>query len=70
MEAGRRRATGRVVRAVLSALGLAVVMAGMVSIVAVPPVAAASYVPVSGAGSTWSQNAIDQWRRDVEQYGM
>ena len=29
-----------------------------------------SYVPVSGAGSTWSQNALDQWRRDVTQYGM
>jgi phosphate ABC transporter phosphate-binding protein len=31
---------------------------------------AASYVPVSGAGSTWSQNAIDQWRRNVAQYGL
>jgi phosphate ABC transporter phosphate-binding protein len=27
-------------------------------------------VPVSGAGSTWSQNAIDQWRRNVAQYGL
>jgi phosphate transport system substrate-binding protein len=35
-----------------------------------PPASADSYVPVSGAGSTWSQNAIDQWRRDVQQYGM
>lgn len=31
---------------------------------------AESYVPVSGAGSTWSQNALDQWRRNVNQYGM
>jgi len=31
---------------------------------------AESYVPISGAGSTWSQNAIDQWRRNVNQYGM
>ncbi|MFM9134338.1 MAG: phosphate ABC transporter substrate-binding protein PstS, partial [bacterium] len=31
---------------------------------------AASYVPVSGAGSTWSANALDQWRRNVNQYGM
>jgi phosphate transport system substrate-binding protein len=30
----------------------------------------ASYVPVSGAGSTWSENALDQWIRDVQQYGM
>lgn len=28
------------------------------------------YVPISGAGSTWSQNALDQWRRNVVQYGM
>ncbi|WP_369144099.1 phosphate ABC transporter substrate-binding protein PstS [Streptomyces sp. R44] len=35
-----------------------------------PPAAAESYVPVSGAGSTWSQNALDQWRANVKQYGM
>ena len=35
-----------------------------------PALAAAPYVPVSGAGSTWSQNALDQWRRNVTQYGM
>jgi len=29
-----------------------------------------SYVPISGAGSTWSENALDQWIRDVQQYGM
>ena len=34
------------------------------------PASAESYVPVSGAGSTWSQNALDQWRRNVNQYGM
>jgi len=31
---------------------------------------AADYVPVSGAGSSWSANAVDQWRRNVTQYGM
>jgi phosphate ABC transporter phosphate-binding protein len=31
---------------------------------------AASYVPLSGAGSTWSQNALDQWIRNVSQDGM
>lgn len=31
---------------------------------------AASYVPVTGAGSTWSANAIDAWVADVKQYGM
>jgi phosphate ABC transporter phosphate-binding protein len=34
------------------------------------PASAASYVPVSGSGSTWSANAMDQWRRNVNQYGM
>jgi phosphate ABC transporter phosphate-binding protein len=32
--------------------------------------AATSYVPISGAGSSWSSNAIDQWRRNVQQYGI
>jgi phosphate transport system substrate-binding protein len=26
--------------------------------------------PVSGAGSTWSQNAVDQWRADVTNQGL
>lgn len=34
------------------------------------PAEATVYVPISGAGSTWSQNALDQWRRNVNQYGM
>ncbi|MFB6838566.1 phosphate ABC transporter substrate-binding protein PstS [Streptomyces sp. NPDC056361] len=37
---------------------------------AAQPASAESYVPVSGAGSTWSQNALDQWRANVKQYGM
>ncbi|WP_433385976.1 phosphate ABC transporter substrate-binding protein PstS [Actinoplanes sp. CA-142083] len=32
--------------------------------------AAAAYVPVNGAGSTWSENAIRQWASNVQQYGM
>lgn len=31
---------------------------------------AADYVPISGAGSSWSANAVDQWRRNVQQYGL
>lgn len=32
---------------------------------------AASYEPITGTGSTWSQNALDQWRRNVaSNYGM
>jgi phosphate ABC transporter phosphate-binding protein len=57
----------------------AVVMAGTVvaTAVTVVPVATAgsaaaatSYVPISGQGSTWSENALDQWISDVQQYGM
>lgn len=29
------------------------------------------YTPITGSGSTWSQNALDQWRRNVaSNYGM
>jgi phosphate transport system substrate-binding protein len=49
--------------------GLAVVLTTM-GIGGAPPAAADSYVPVSGAGSTWSQNAVSQWIVDVRQYGM
>ena len=32
---------------------------------------AATYVPITGTGSTWSQNALDQWRKNVAaNYGM
>ncbi|SNR81635.1 phosphate ABC transporter substrate-binding protein PstS [Actinacidiphila glaucinigra] len=34
------------------------------------PAVAATYVPISGVGSTWSQNALDQWQANVRQYGM
>jgi phosphate ABC transporter phosphate-binding protein len=34
------------------------------------PASAASYTPISGAGSTWSYNAIHNWITDVAQFGM
>ncbi|MFI6354881.1 phosphate ABC transporter substrate-binding protein PstS [Streptomyces sp. NPDC050743] len=34
------------------------------------PAVADSYTPISGAGSTWAENAVDEWRRAVNQYGM
>lgn len=54
--------------AFVAALGLL----GVVSLHPSQPASAADngYVPISGAGSTWSQNALDQWRRNVTQYGM
>src|SRR5215469_4759990 len=37
---------------------------------AVQSASAASYVPINGAGSTWSYNAINNWITNVAQYGM
>jgi phosphate ABC transporter phosphate-binding protein len=34
------------------------------------PAYAASYVPINGAGSTFAENAINQWTGSVSQYGM
>jgi phosphate ABC transporter phosphate-binding protein len=55
-------------RALLRILAAATV-AGSVGVTTTPAFAA-NYVPISGSGSTWSQNAIDQWRRDVNQFGL
>ncbi|MFE4666215.1 phosphate ABC transporter substrate-binding protein PstS [Streptomyces sp. NPDC056716] len=35
-----------------------------------PDAHAATYTKISGSGSTWSANAIEQWRRNVGQQGM
>ena len=51
-------------------LSVAVLALGAVLVGPLVPASAASYVPVSGSGSTWSANAMDQWRRNVNQYGM
>lgn len=51
-------------------LRLAALATALLPLLAVQQVFAADYVPVSGAGSTWSQNALDQWRRNVNQYGL
>lgn len=50
----------------------ALVAALLVALAVVGPgqAGAETYKPVSGAGSTWSQNALDQWIRDVNQFGM
>ena len=51
---------------------LAVLAACLCAFVLVPspPAQAASYVPISGAGSTWSQVAVDAWRADVRASGV
>jgi phosphate ABC transporter phosphate-binding protein len=40
------------------------VVAGMQTLLA-PGAGAAGFVPISGSGSTWSSNALDQWRRNI-----
>jgi len=52
-------------------LPLAALAASLVGLLLVPaPAQAASYVPISGAGSTWSQVAVDAWRADVRASGV
>jgi len=50
----------------VGAVGAAVAMV----LLAALPVGAKTFVPINGAGSTWSQNALDQWARNVNQFGM
>ncbi|MFJ9893881.1 phosphate ABC transporter substrate-binding protein PstS [Streptomyces sp. NPDC091280] len=58
----------------IRALGtLGAVFTALVALLAGPlagPAAADSYTPIAGAGSTWAENAVDEWRRAVNQYGM
>jgi len=51
-------------------LGLVTLTLMLASALSAAGARGASYVPVSGAGSTWSSNAIDQWRRNVNQQGL
>lgn len=59
-------------RSLRPALVLATVLAlvGALTMLHASPSSAAGYVPISGSGSTWSSNAIDQWRKNVDQYGI
>jgi phosphate transport system substrate-binding protein len=56
------------VPAILGAL-LAMI-AGLLAGPLAAPAAAETYTPIAGAGSTWAENAVDEWRRAVNQYGM
>lgn len=51
---------------------LAAALAAVVLLLTIAtPATADSYAPISGSGSTWSQNALDQWRKNVaSNYGM
>ncbi len=63
-------AHARRVRRILAALAvLTAVLAG--TLAQAPAALAAGWTPITGSGSTWSQNALDQWRRNVaSNYGM
>src|SRR5262245_53098025 len=58
----RRRALAGCVAVLLA------VLAGVVG--AAGPAEAAAFVPISGAGSTWAQNAFKAWTASVAQFGM
>jgi phosphate transport system substrate-binding protein len=48
-----------------------VVLLGVLFGLTALPAEAATYFPITGSGSTWSQNALDQWRRNVySNYGI
>jgi len=50
----------------IAAFGVVLITVGVAA-----PAQAASYEPITGSGSTWSQNALDQWRTNVaSNYGM
>lgn len=53
-----------------AAAALALLICSLLMLGPAPTASAETYARISGAGSTWSQNAIDQWRREVAQYGM
>ncbi|MER6630909.1 phosphate ABC transporter substrate-binding protein PstS [Streptomyces sp. NPDC000987] len=60
----------RRLRAAAALTAMLGVIAGLLAGPAAAPAAAESYTPIAGAGSTWAENAVDEWRRAVNQYGM
>lgn len=57
-------------RTSLHRLGILAALFGVLAGMGAGPAAADSYTPIAGAGSTWAENAVDEWRRAVNQYGM
>ena len=63
--------TRRTTRSILALVVAFLIAAGSGSAFDAQAAYAATYVPISGTGSTWSQNALDQWRKNVAaNYGM
>jgi len=67
---GPRKATHRTRPRLLALAGLALIALCAGSLAAVQPAFGASYVPIDGAGSTWSANAIDYWITNEVANGM
>lgn len=58
-------------RPILRVLATAVLGLAALAPASAAPAQAASYFPITGSGSTWSQNALDQWRSNVaKNYAM
>ncbi|TDC74522.1 phosphate ABC transporter substrate-binding protein PstS [Streptomyces hainanensis] len=54
-------------RSALTAVALAL---SLLLAAGTPSASGATYARISGAGSTWSENALRSWSTDVSQYGM
>jgi phosphate transport system substrate-binding protein len=61
----RPETVGRLSR-VAALLTVVAVLVGTQFVLTPSAFAQGGYVPISGAGSTWSFNALDQWRRNVD----
>ncbi|MFI9747281.1 phosphate ABC transporter substrate-binding protein PstS [Streptomyces sp. NPDC052494] len=49
-----------------SLLGLGAALCALLALLVHPPAAqAAGYTKITGSGSTWSSNAVEQWRRNI-----
>ncbi|MGH3685835.1 MAG: phosphate ABC transporter substrate-binding protein PstS [Pseudonocardiaceae bacterium] len=67
----RHACWGSAARRGAALLAVLAIVAGTPALFAPGAGAAAGFVPISGSGSTWSSNAIDQWRRNVANlYGI
>jgi phosphate transport system substrate-binding protein len=63
--------TRRPVRTLLAFALAFLILGGFASAFNAQAAYAATYIPITGTGSTWSQNALDQWRKNVAaNYGM
>ena len=63
--------TRRPIRSLLAFVLVFLITGGFASAFNAEAAHAATYIPITGTGSTWSQNALDQWRKNVAaNYGM